>query len=174
MASRLLTHKGMRLVLSLVVTACGTDVMEREPTPDAGALRDGLTIVADAVSIPPDGIPGHLTPCEEAVYHSDLAWIQSKVFDASCTSCHDSSSPAAGLTLLADRARGALVNVASTSFSGWTRVVPGNPAASMLMVQLGGEPGPELEQLMPPGQQPLCVEKVDAIRRWIAAGAIAN
>jgi hypothetical protein len=38
-------------------------------------------------------------------------------------------------------------------------------------VQIGGEPGPELEGFMPWNQPKLCDEKIDAIRRWIAAGA---
>jgi hypothetical protein len=41
----------------------------------------------------------------------------------------------------------------------------------MLMVQLGGEPGPALEGLMPWGQPTLCDPMIDAVRRWIAAGA---
>jgi hypothetical protein len=159
--------------LLFALSACGTEVMTTDQTdttkPDAG-VRDGR--VADAVPVPSDGIPANLTPCEEAVYHSDLAWIQSAVFDVSCTTkCHGDTPPAAGMSLRAGESRVALVNMPSSQFSGWTRVVPGNPSASMLMVQLGGEPGPELEGFMPWGQPRLCPEKIDAIRRWIAAGA---
>jgi hypothetical protein len=141
----------------------------RDPMdPDGG----GSTHVADALPIPPDGIPANLTPCEEAAYHSDLAWIQDKIFNESCTTkCHGDSPPAAMMSLLAGQSRAALVNVPSTGFSGWIRVVPGDPAHSMLMVQLGGEPGPALEGTMPWGQPKLCDGKIDAVRRWIAAGA---
>lgn len=139
--------------------------------PDAGI--DGSTTVADAMPVPPDGIPAGLTPCEEAVYHSDLAWIQTAIFDVSCTDkCHGDTPPAAGMSLLAGQSRAALVNVSSTQFAGWQRVVPNSPSQSMLMVQIGGEPGPELEGYMPWGQPKLCVEKIDAIRRWVAAGAL--
>jgi hypothetical protein len=165
----------MRLSPWLVLAACGTDVntmpTDQDSTnPDAGA--DGSTHVADAMPVPPDGIPPGLTPCEEAVYHSDLAWIQAQIFSVSCTTeCHGKTPPSAGLSLKPGEAHAALVNVRSTQFPDWVRAVPGNAAASMLMVQIGGEPGPELEGLMPWGMPKLCDEKIDAIRRWIAAGA---
>lgn len=158
----------------LALAACGTDVRttsDPNTAPDARAHTDA-GVVADALPIPPDGIPPGLAPCEEAVYHSDLAWIQSAIFDVSCTDkCHGDTPPDAQLNLQAGAARASLVGVASTQFSGWVRVVPNDPGASMLMVQLGGEPGPELEGTMPWGMPKLCDEKIDAIRRWIAAGA---
>jgi len=173
---RLLNAYGMRNMLSivLVLAACGTDVNtmpddQGSTHPDAGA---GSTHVADAMPIPPDGIPPNLTPCEQAVYHSDLPWIQTFVFDVSCTTkCHGDTPPAAGMSLRPGEARAAMVNVVSHHDPSWMRVVPGSPARSMLMVQIGGEPGPQLEGLMPWGMPKLCDEKIDTIRRWIAAGA---
>jgi hypothetical protein len=159
----------------LAIAACGTDVSstpndQDSTNPDAGT--GGSMHVADAMPIPPDGIPPNLTPCEEAVYHSDLTWIQDQIFNVSCTTmCHGDASPAAQLSLKPGEARAALVNVRSTQFPDWTRVVPGSPAQSMLLVQLGGEPGPALEGTMPWGQPKLCDEKIDTVRRWIAAGA---
>jgi hypothetical protein len=161
-------------IVFALAAACGTDVTttpsdQDTMRPDAG--RDAGT-VADAKPIPPDGIPVGLEPCEEAAYHSDLAWIQSAIFDVSCTDkCHGAEPPAAHMSLRAGQSHAALVNVASHHTAGWLRVAPGNPGASMLMVQIGGEPGPELEGLMPWGQPKLCDGKIDAIRRWIAAGA---
>jgi hypothetical protein len=163
------------LVIVVVVACGGTDVNtmpnDQDSTkPDGGV--DGSTHVADAMPIPPDGIPSNLTPCEEAVYHSDLAWIQAQVFNVSCTTmCHGDTPPSASMSLRSGEARASLVNVRSTQFPDWIRVVPGSPTQSMLMVQLGGEPGPALEGLMPWGMPKLCDEKIDAIRRWIAAGA---
>lgn len=160
--------------LVIAVAACGTDVNtlpnDQDSTkPDAGG---GSMHVADAMPVLPDGIPPNLTPCEEAIYHSDLAWIQTKVFDVSCTTmCHGDTPPAAAMSLRPGEARTSLVNMRSTQFPDWIRVVPGSPAQSMLMVQLGGEPGPELEGTMPWGMPKLCTEQIDAIRRWIAAGA---
>lgn len=65
----------------------------------------------------------------------------------------------------------ALVNVASRE-PGWMRVMPSDPRASALMVQLGAETGFAIEGTMPWGQPQLCAPIVDAIRRWIAAGAL--
>jgi hypothetical protein len=159
--------------IAITLVACGTDVNTNPNDQDSTTPDGGVdAIPEDAMTIPPDGIPTGLTRCEEAAYHSDLAWIQTNVFDVSCTTnCHGAASPAARLSLLAGESRAALVNVASTQFSSWQRVVPGNPRSSMLMVQIGGESGPELEGLMPWGQPKLCDPIIDAIRRWIAAGA---
>lgn len=169
----------MRTSLSIVLAlvACGTDVrtdpdeQDMQGGDDPGVLPDAGAI-ADATPVPPDGIPPGLTPCEEAVYHSDLAWIQRAIFDVSCTNrCHGDTPPSGGLSLRPGESRAAMVNVASRGFPSWIRVVPGNPGASMLMVQVGGEPGPELEGFMPWGQPMLCREMIDAMRRWIAEGA---
>lgn len=167
----------MRFAPGVVVAlaACGTD---GRTIPDGSAAgADAIEPIdgapsGDATEVPPDGIPPNLTPCEEAVFHADLAWIQAQIFDVSCTTrCHGDSPPAAELSLLPGESRAALVGVASTEFAGWLRVAPGDPGASMLMVQIGGVPGPDLEAYMPLGQPMLCIEKIDAIRRWIAAGA---
>jgi hypothetical protein len=185
LVQRLLNSSPMRFIpsialalipgIALALVACGEDVSNTADDDDDtvnDASVGGSTQVADAMPVPPDGIPPNLTPCEEAVYHSDLAWIQAKVFDVSCTTkCHGDSPPAAQLNLLPGQARAALVNVASTTHSGWKRVVPGSSASSMLMVQIGGEPGPSLEGFMPWGMPKLCNEKIDAMRRWIAGGA---
>ena len=159
--------------IALVLAACGTDLSTmRDHDSTADAAIDGSTNVPDAVPIPPDGIPSNLTPCEAAVYHSDLAWIQAYVFDVSCTTkCHGDTPPAAAMSLRPDEARAAMVNVPSHHEPGWVRVVPGSSPSSMLMVEIGGEPGPPLEGFMPWGMPKLCNEKIDAIRRWIAAGA---
>lgn len=161
---------------ALALTAsCGTDVKtgSSDPVntmPDAASSTD--TQMHDAAPLPSDGEPPGLAPCDAALYHADLAWIQTEIFDKSClTGCHSGANPTSGMDLSAGRSWASLVNVPSNQFSGWTRVVPGDPGKSMLMVQLGGEPGPELEGTMPWGQPKLCDGLIDAVRRWIAAGA---
>jgi hypothetical protein len=177
----LLKVEAMRWANAIVLVltgACGTDVREQledagSELPDGGVPpRDGSTSSTDDGGTTGDAPPSNLTPCEEAAFHADLAWIQKNVFDVSCTTnCHSGPNPGAGMNLTAPFAHAHLVNVASTQFGGWIRVVPNAPGASMLMVQLGGEPGPELEGFMPWGMPRLCDPMIDAIRRWIAAGA---
>ncbi len=150
-----------------------------DPGVDGGVRTDGgsPTTADDAQVAPPldasvDGPPANLTPCEEAVFHSDLTWIQAKIFSASCAggSCHDATSPQAQLELTSGSAHRELVNVKSTIYTSWNLVTPGDPAASMLLVRIGGATGPG-ESTMPKGQALMCSEKIDAVRRWIAAGA---
>lgn len=146
-----------------------------DPGVDGGVQADGgsSSTVSDARVPPPDGIPADLEPCDEAQYHSDFQFVQDKVFTTSCavSGCHDSTKAAAGMNLSAGVAYTNLVNVPSSGYSGWMRVVPGSSADSMLMVQVGGEPGPELEGTMPWGQPQLCEPLIDAMKRWIVAGA---
>ena len=121
----------------------------------------------------PDGGTGG--SCEEAKSHSDLAWIQTNVFSASCTfsGCHVGSAATAGhLSLESSGAHDQLVGTASTSSPSWKRVVAGDPTKSYLLVALGHVAGPKpTDGFMPLASPQLCPEKLDAIQRWITAGA---
>lgn len=146
-----------RLAYAVLVAlaACGND---NEPP--------GVDAIGAEV---PDSATG---PCADATAHSDLAWIQDNVFTPSCTksACHDADEPE--LSLVEGAAYANLVGRASSTQSGWTRVVPGAPSQSYLLVALGREPGPPPEDgFMPLLSEPLCAEKIDAIARWIAGGA---
>jgi hypothetical protein len=179
----------MRLVVAtLLVTAaaCGGDGSSTsgqqdssDPGVDGGERIDGGSPTTDGdarvpppIDAGPDGPPATLTPCQEAVYHSDLTWIQAEIFSTSCTSgsCHDATTPQAKLDLTAAHAFTELVNVKSTIYTSWNLVTPGDPSSSMLMVRLGGADGPVVDS-MPKGKAPLCSEQIEAVRRWIAAGA---
>lgn len=159
-----------RAWLLAALLACGTDRVDHDvidpPSIDAS--------IGDAAALEPDAMePLPATLCEEATLHSDFAWIEAKVLVPSCTAtCHNAENPYASLRLDAGLARGNLVNVRATSQSGWTRVVPGAPNTSYLLVALGQISGP-LPELgyMPLNAPRLCVEIRDAIERWIAAGA---
>ena len=122
----------------------------------------------------PDGSSGG-DACEEAKAHSDLAWIESAVFAPSCAlaGCHRSPATSAGhLVLDSGLSRAQMINTASTSATSWMRVVPGDPGRSYLLVAMGAASGPKpSDGLMPLGTRPLCTAKLDAIRRWIEAGA---
>ncbi|MFT3697914.1 MAG: hypothetical protein QM831_32540 [Kofleriaceae bacterium] len=121
------------------------------------------------------GVEENTSPsCVDAESHSDLAWIQTNVFDKSCavTGCHDAHGHSGGLNLSAGASHTSLVGVASTSGEGWSRVTAGDPSASYLMVALGVEAGPApMDGLMPLSSPGLCQQKLDAITRWISAGA---
>ena len=146
---------------------------------DAGGGDAGGT---DAGGTPPgDGgeasdAPVALTPCEEAPQHSDLAWLQQHVFTPSCAvaGCHAGTSPGVGLSLEVGKAYANLVNRGSSTVTGWIRVVPGQPAQSYLLVALGRAAGPPPRDGFMPigGLPPLCVEMVDAVERWVGAGAL--
>lgn len=115
--------------------------------------------------------------CLEATLHSDLTYIQEKIFTPSCSgfsACHKGRAlSAAGLNLEAGTSRTALLGVASTLFPQFQLVVAGQPAESYLMVILGHIEGPLTDKGTMPYNNPLlCVEKREAIARWIAAGAL--
>ncbi len=174
------------LLIGLLISACGNDIegvrgeTETGSTgPDGGpvdagtiVLPDGKIVAIDAGSDPDAAIP--LTECEEATLHSDLAWIQDHVLTPSCatSTCHAGASPDVGLSLELGRSHVNLVNRNTSTVTGWRRVVPGQVAQSYLVVALGRAAGPEpRDGFMPLGAEPLCVEKLEAIERWIAAGA---
>lgn len=147
-----------RLALVVLLAACGTEGTD----PISDELPDG-----DVSTDPPVG------SCADATRHSDFAWIQDHVFTPTCTGapCHDATEPT--LSLTKGNAYVSLVNQPTESLSGWTRVVPGSPQTSYLMVALGREPGPEPNSgFMPVDAEPLCAEKLDALERWIAQGAL--
>lgn len=168
-------HLSGILLIGLGVTAaCGTDgtnLPGGETGPDAGDV--GTSPSADA------GVPEHdavveLSECQEATLHSDHAWIQQKVFTPSCATsmCHAGADPEVGLNLEAGRSLTNLVNKNASTAQGWVRVVPGDLSTSYLMVALGRVDGPPpRDGIMPIGADPLCVEKLEAVERWILAGA---
>lgn len=155
----------MRLAVAFVfVAACGTEPT-RSSAPDAGSPMNNT------------GPDAALSVCDEAAQHSDLAWIQTNVFNASCarSNCHVTGNEAGGLILEAGMSHDYLVNKPSTTMmgNGMMRVLPGQPTQSYLLVALGGEPGsPPEGTVMPWGGLPmLCAPEIDAIKRWVAAGA---
>jgi len=117
--------------------------------------------------------------CMEATTYQDLPTIEDKIFRVGCSSfnsCHmGAANMAEGLNLEAGMAHGNLVNVDAAGFPQYKRVVPGDPQNSYLLIALGRYPGPLGESgRMPVNNPPLCNEKLDAIERWITAGAPAN
>lgn len=100
-----------------------------------------------------------------------LSSIQSQIF-VQCTACHTNVGrvPEAGLNLLPGSSHANLINVASTTNPGLIRVVPGDPAASLLIRKLEGTPG-TLGDRMPQGGPFLTTDQISIIREWIQLGA---
>ena len=145
---------------SLILSACG-GAAGVDPGPDSGAGSGSGEPISPS--------------CMDATSHSDLAWIQTNVFTRSCafSGCHNGTASSAGhLVLTPGASQRNLVGMPTETEADWVRVVPGHPEQSYLLVALGdgGGPAPR-DGTMPLSQPALCVEKRDAIARWIAAGA---
>lgn len=127
--------------------------------------------------------------CLDATTHSDLAWIEMNVFRQSCifSGCHNGESTGAGeLDLRQGMSRSHLVDVTSNLDPTRKLVVPNDVEASYLMLMLGyvppdtanppGEPPPASVGFMPQtgGGTLLCCQKLEALERWIDAGAPSN
>jgi hypothetical protein len=124
-------------------------------------------------------------PCMDATMHSDLAFIEQKIFALSCNfaGCHDSATDQGKLDLRAGVSHDHLVGVSSQIDRTRMLVVPNDVTASYLMLMLRdlapamanppGSPPPGDIGFMPapPGTPTLCCQKLDAIERWINAGA---
>jgi hypothetical protein len=113
--------------------------------------------------------------------HSDLAWIESKIFTASCnfSGCHSSANDLGKLDLRPGMSHDHLVGVSSLLDPTRKLVVPNDVNSSYLMLMLQDVPpkmatpagvlpsvGP-----MPQGGTTLCCQKLDVLERWIMAGA---
>jgi len=125
--------------------------------------------------------------CVAATMHQDLTWIENNIFNTSCTfsGCHNGASSAAGKVDLRPRmSRAHLVGYASAIEPSRMLVVPNDVKSSYLMLMLhdfapaeATPPGSAPDQsigFMPMGNMPLCCQKLDAIERWITAGAPSN
>ena len=127
--------------------------------------------------------------CQEADSHSDFTWIKDKIFAANCfgASCHTGTTASGKLDLTDDpylALMGTGAGVMSNLDPAHQRIVPGDPANSYLFFILKGteassgtpafaEP-PANVGYMPMSNGTLCCQKIDAIDRWITAGAMAD
>lgn len=125
-------------------------------------------------------------PCMEAETHSDFTWLNTNVFNSNCsgTSCHQANSTSnAKKNPYGDLATtyASLVDFASNVTPGVKLVTKGQVNQSYLMVMLGDfnpasfsppqGPVPSDPGLMPQNSASICCQKIDAIQRWIEAGA---
>ncbi len=117
----------------------------------------------------------HADPLDPGRLEPTLSSIQANVFDLNCalSGCHAGSSPQQGLNLSRGQARANIVGVRSNQRPNLLRVEPGNPDGSYLFQKITGAAG-ILGERMPRGRPPLSAEQIDAIRQWIADGALDN
>lgn len=117
-----------------------------------------------------------------------LSWIEQNIFTPNCGtgSCHGvptaGGSPG-GRVVLSTASHDKLVNVDATLATGRKLIVPNDVAKSYLMVIMkhtklseADPPAPEPTggRYMPLGTGPVCCQKLDAMARWIMAGALNN
>jgi hypothetical protein len=158
----------------LALTSCRTSL---EETPDA----DGSGARVCKVST--------VAACTAAETHSDLAWIEMNVFKPACafSGCHNGSATVAGRIDMMNlgNAHADLVGVDSMIEPGRKLVVAGMPKQSYLLMMMQQFKPAEMEPtpvptpptdigFMPQGTDnvPVCCQKIDAVERWITAGAM--
>lgn len=161
-------------VALLLCAACGNDtgLAQSSSSPDASSSSSTTPDSHETTVSPDAAMP--LTICDQAKQHSDFAFLQQHIFTPSCATamCHTGPEPEVGLNLSEGAAYANLVNKGASTVNGWTRVTPGTIATSYLAVSLGRAEGPPpRDGYMPLGADPLCLEKLEAIERWILAGA---
>lgn len=156
--------------------ACRTSL---DDNPDAGNTSGRTCKVSTVAS------------CMQAETQSSLAWIETNIFAAHCafSGCHNATATTAGRIDLknAGNSHDDLVGVASMIEAGKQLVVAGQPKQSYLMIMLQQYKPSEMEPTPVPnppsdvgfmpqgtGGVPLCCQKIDAVDRWIAAGAMNN
>jgi len=100
---------------------------------------------------------------------SDFQEIQDTVFTPICTQCHIGAAAPHGLRLDAVNSYALLVNVNSDEVPTLKRVNPGNPDQSYIVHKIEGTQSSGGR--MPLNQAKLPQDRIDLIRRWIAAGA---
>jgi hypothetical protein len=131
--------------------------------------------------------------CLDADAHSDFTFVQATILKPKCTfsGCHEGGTSKAGMMDLRtkDSAYTHLVSVASMLDTSRMLVVPGNSHQSFMMAIMGefklSEADPPLTVIpnddkgntvgtMPQNAPVICCQKLDAIERWITAGAQNN
>lgn len=145
-------------LLALLVVGCSTNPVAN---PDDASVADVASDRVDA------------TAADAGV---TLAVIEERVFRPHCAipSCHASAEPTGHMRLDEDfpgtSLRGVSAMGVSCSNQGFVRVVPGDPAGSLLYRKIS-EDLPPCGSRMPQGMEPLSPELIELVRGWIAAGA---
>ncbi len=156
--------------LVLVAAAFGQP-RDRSVLHDPDVNRDGVINILDLVRV--SNRFGETVPDEHSTYHA----IQEYIFDKSCvnSACHAAPRNVAGLNLTYTSSYEELIGQAPENraalASGMKLVDPGNPENSFLLTKLIAPIAQEHGARMPFGSGVLHAGKIDAIRKWITAGA---
>ena len=113
------------------------------------------------------GSTGDEEPLVAGAVICDAAAVQT-IFDNSCSAagCHGGAVPAAALDLSGTSGAEQLVSVEAALCDGWTRIVPGQPEASLLYQKLAGPPPAGCGVQMPIGVS-LGETDLSCIASWI-------
>lgn len=142
---------------------------------DTTAIADGTAVQLTARATDIDGNVGTSAATEVTVGTVTLTQIQTEIFSAHCTGCHDGSGTSLpGVqNLTAGNAFANIVNVASIEVPTLKRIKPNDAANSYLVQKLLGAPGIVGVQ-MPKGGTPLPQATIDRLKTWINNGAPNN
>lgn len=99
--------------------------------------------------------------------------IQARILSPICAQCHAGASAPLGFSMEASASYWNLVDVPSVEAPELMRVRPGQPDSSYVVWKIEGAPG-IVGGRMPLGLSPLSAEEIQAIRDWIADGALQN
>jgi mono/diheme cytochrome c family protein len=104
-----------------------------------------------------------------------FAQIQAQIFTPVCAKagCHAAGSSPSGLVLEAGQSYGNLVGRPAAENTSISRVAPGNPDGSYIILKLRGDPNITGER-MPLGGPYLSADQIAGIAAWIRAGAPNN
>lgn len=162
------------LVLSLAVGCSSTP----DPLSTDAGIDAAMDVAMDVSADSPLDRPARLDaprPADAAAVIT-LADIEERVLRPHCAipSCHASAEPTGRMRLDEDFPRATLRDVAAMGVAcrdqGLVRVVPGDPARSLLYRKIS-EDAPPCGSRMPQAAPPLPPELIALVHDWIAAGA---
>lgn len=124
--------------------------------------------ILDPVSPPPDCL-------DEIPFRAQFSCIQQFIFSPTCAiaGCHAAPGAAQGLDLSSGNSWTGLVGSPSAE-AALTRVEPGDPDNSYLIIKLEGIDPRLVGDRMPQGGPFLSQAEIDVIRRWILDGAVED
>lgn len=160
--------------LLLALSSCagsGVDLdVDGRPRRDAGSNEEDAGALVDAGE-PEDG--GSEVDAGAIDERTRYTWVQKNIFSQICAAyCHRGASAPKGLQLDAHHAYERIVGVPSTGLPALQLIKPGDPANSYLYLKVIPADPRRVGERMPLNEPPyLPLEKLEALRAWIARGA---